>query len=50
MVNFIAIGVVGALVGLAAGYIYKEKKRGTRCIGCPHAGSCGKDCGCHKDV
>ena len=50
MVNIIAIVVVGAIVGLAAGYIYKEKKRGTRCIGCPRAGSCGKNCSCHKDA
>lgn len=44
MVNFIAIAVVGALVGLAAGYIYKEKKRGAKCVGCPYSGSCGGNC------
>lgn len=50
MVNFIAIAVVGALVGLAAGYIYKEKKRGVKCVGCPYADSCSKNCGCRKDA
>ena len=50
MVNIIAIVVVGAIVGLAAGYIYKEKKRGVKCVGCPYGGSCGGNCGCHKDV
>ena len=48
MVNLIAIAVIGGIVGLAAGYVYKEKKRGTRCIGCPSGGSCGGNCpGCH---
>ena len=49
MVNFIAIAVVGALVGLAAGYIYKEKKRGAKCIGCPSGSSCSGNCSCCKD-
>ena len=40
------------LVAIAAGigvYIYKAKKRGEACIGCPHAKECAKrhacDCG-----
>ena len=51
MVNLIAFAAVAAAVGLAAGYIYKEKKRGVRCVGCPDGGSCGGNCsgctGCH---
>lgn len=51
MANFIVGGMILTLVCLASGYIYKEKKRGVRCIGCPSAGTCGKsheasDCGC----
>ncbi|SDB58571.1 FeoB-associated Cys-rich membrane protein [Butyrivibrio sp. INlla16] len=42
MSNFIAGAVIVLLVGLAAGYIYKEKKKGTHCIGCPMAGNCHK--------
>jgi len=30
------------IVGWAVWYIVKEKKRGTRCIGCPMAGNCSK--------
>ena len=45
MVNFIIIVVVGLIVGLAAGYIYKEKKRGAVCIGCSAACSCSGKCG-----
>lgn len=46
MVNFIIIAVVAAIVALAAGYIYKSKKKGVKCIGCPEGCSCAsKSCG-----
>ena len=51
MVNLIAFAVIAAIVGLAAGYVYKEKKRGAKCVGCPSGGSCSGCCGgcshCH---
>ena len=40
MVNFLIIAVVALIVGAAAGYIYKSKKRGVKCIGCPEGCSC----------
>lgn len=45
----IAVIVTAVIVFFAARYIYKEKKRGTTCIGCPYADSCqrykaGKGC------
>lgn len=45
----IAVIAIVAIVFFAARYIYKEKKKGTRCIGCPYADSCprhkaGDDC------
>ena len=47
MENLIILAVVGVIVGLAAGYIYKEKKKGTRCIGCPNGKKCDGSCsGC----
>ena len=46
MADFIIIAVIALIIGGAAGYIYKAKKRGTRCIGCPNAGTCGRSCGC----
>ncbi len=46
MVNFIAAAVVLLLLGFAIGYIYKEKKKGTHCIGCPMAGNCHKATKC----
>lgn len=44
--DIIAAIAIVVIIGLAIGYIVKEKRRGTRCIGCPHAGSCSKSCSC----
>lgn len=45
MENLIVGGILLAFVGAAVFYIWKEKKRGTKCIGCPSAGCCaGKEC------
>lgn len=60
MENVIIIAVVVLIVALAGRYIYKAKKSGAKCIGCPAGGcSCGKDgascggcsgsCGWHKE-
>ncbi len=40
MENVIIIGILLVVVGAAVLYIRKEKKKGTRCIGCPAAGCC----------
>ncbi len=40
MENIIIIAVVLIIVGLAALYIYKVKKRGQKCIGCPYGKTC----------
>ncbi|MBQ7032688.1 MAG: FeoB-associated Cys-rich membrane protein [Clostridia bacterium] len=52
MVNAISIAAVAVVVGLAVYYVYKEKKNGRKCIGCPQSGCCGKKrggCGCHGE-
>lgn len=47
--NLLALGVVGAIVVAVVLYLYRAKKRGQTCIGCPYAkrcgGACGGDCG-----
>ena len=50
MTNVIIIAVVAVILGAAIGYIIKEKKRGTVCIGCPSAGTCSGGCsgGCNE--
>ena len=45
MVNVIVIFVVAAIIGVAAGYIWKAKKRGVKCIGCPDGATCSGSCG-----
>ena len=53
MADLIIIAVLAVIVGLASYYVYKAKKSGKKCIGCPDSCSCnskkGKtscDCGC----
>lgn len=46
MSNLIVIALIAAIVGASALYIYKAKKRGVKCVGCPDSGSCAsKSCG-----
>ena len=49
MVNVIAVLALLAIVGASAFYVIRAKKKGQRCIGCPHAKSCpsAKCGGCH---
>lgn len=41
MIDIIVGLVLAVLIGGAIAYIVKEKKKGTVCIGCPAAGTCG---------
>ena len=45
MENILIIALVAAIVGLAVLYIYKQKKKGTKCIGCPDGSTCSGQCG-----
>ncbi len=51
MVDIIVILVILAILGAAIVYIYRAKKSGVKCIGCPAAGKCpshqGGTCSCH---
>ena len=54
MNNLILIAILVAVIGAAAVYVYRAKKRGVKCIGCPNAGKCGgcsagAACGCHEE-
>ena len=49
MASIIAVIAIVAAVFLAARYIYKQKKKGNKCIGCPYCDSCGgKDNAAHN--
>ncbi len=49
-IDFVIIGIF-VLIVLGAGYaIYRSKKSGKKCIGCPDSGSCSGNCGaCGKN-
>ena len=42
MVNIISATIIILLFAGASYYIYKEKKKGRHCIGCPMAGECAR--------
>lgn len=48
MADFIVILILIFCVSWACFYIYKSKKSGAVCMGCPHAGTCHGACGKKK--
>ena len=44
--SVVAVIALVLIVFFAIRYIWKEKKRGTKCIGCPVAGNCHDYAGC----
>ncbi|MBE6670277.1 MAG: FeoB-associated Cys-rich membrane protein [Ruminococcaceae bacterium] len=44
--NIIIIAIIVLVLGSAAFYVYKAKKSGKKCIGCPDSGSCSGNCSC----
>lgn len=55
LTDIIVIAVIMLIVGLAVFYVYKAKKSGQKCIGCPHSKTCsskgseGCSCGCSEN-
>ena len=46
MTDAIVVAVIVLIIGLAAFYVYKAKKSGKKCIGCPDGGcSCDSKSG-----
>ena len=45
LIDYAIIAIISLIIGLAAFYVYKSKKSGKKCIGCPDSGSCGSSCG-----
>ena len=47
MENLIILGVTVVILTLSGRYLYRAKKRGVKCIGCPNGCSCkGSHGGC----
>ncbi|MBQ9758033.1 MAG: FeoB-associated Cys-rich membrane protein [Clostridia bacterium] len=45
MKNFIIILILLGVIYFAAGYVYKAKKNGKKCIGCPYDDTCCRKSG-----
>ena len=45
--DYIVLGVFVLIIALVSFFVIREKKKGTVCIGCPHAGTCNKK-NCNK--
>ncbi len=48
MGNVMVIALLALLLGGIVWYLVREKKRGVRCVGCPHSKSCSGCCGQNK--
>lgn len=46
METIIVIILLALILGGAIRYIYKAKKSGVKCIGCPSGGKCAGNCSC----
>ena len=52
--DYLIIALIVAILGLAALFVYKSKKSGKKCIGCPDSCACsnanctGGCTGCHR--
>ncbi|MBR5152746.1 MAG: FeoB-associated Cys-rich membrane protein [Clostridia bacterium] len=42
MIDVILVLIFLAVIGGAGWYLYRAKRKGQTCIGCPHAKTCGK--------
>ncbi len=53
MIDILIIAVIVAIVGGIGLYLYRAKRSGVHCIGCPHgkqcSGSCGGACHCGEE-
>ena len=47
MENLIILAILALIVGGAARYVWRARKRGVKCIGCPEGTCCSRSCsGC----
>ena len=48
MTDLLIILLLALILGAAALYIYRAKKKGHKCIGCPHSSTCSGSCSSGK--
>lgn len=44
MGNYIAAGILLLILGAVVFYLVRQKKKGVKCVGCPHAKQCSGCC------
>lgn len=44
MENIIVLLVIAVIVGISVWKVISEKRKGVKCIGCPHGKSCSSSC------
>ena len=53
IINVVLVVILLAIAGGIIAYLWRAKRRGDACIGCPHgkqcSGKCGSCNGCHND-
>ncbi len=45
LIDIVIVAVILLILGGAAMYIYRARKNGQKCIGCPYSKECGGRCG-----
>lgn len=45
LIDIVIVAVILLILIAAGWFIYKSKKSGKKCIGCPDSGSCSGGCG-----
>ncbi|KDR95419.1 hypothetical protein SAMN02745945_02137 [Peptoclostridium litorale DSM 5388] len=50
MTNIIVGAVILSIIGLSTAKLIIEKRKGVKCIGCPHAGSNNKGSNCSCNI
>ena len=46
--DIIVLVIIALVIGGASFYIIRAKRRGQKCIGCPHAKTCTSHCTCSQ--
>jgi len=54
MEDILVLIIIGVILGAAIIYVVRAKKKGVKCVGCPHANTCGKNaengsCSCNTN-
>ena len=45
LTDIIVILIVAVIIGAICFYLWRQKKKGVKCIDCPYAKECGGKCG-----